>query len=255
MKRAFLFLTLLSLAGLARADDQTQAVQQALKDQGFYYGEVDGQSGPETDAAIRRYQIRQGLHLGAKADGNTVEAVPPPPSGDAVEAQPPKSVVQSDHDFLRRQAPATPAPPANDDDAAPPPTQPQEPQPAQQPAEPPQPPDQADAGQTLPREYERFFRKTPYETAPPVVQRTTVQRAQERLARQGFYRGVADGELDDSLSRALAAYQRYAELAPTGRLDMDTLTDMNLLPKRRVVFAPPPYGYGGAPVYRGIWVH
>ena len=98
MKRFFLFVTMLSLAGLSRADDQTQAVQQALKDQGFYYGQIDGQGGPETDAAIRRYQIRQGLDVTGKLDAQTLaslnlggaksdpaarqhrQAVPPPPS-------------------------------------------------------------------------------------------------------------------------------------------------------------------------------
>ena len=105
MKHAFVLLIVLSLAGLpgqARADEQTQAVQQTLKDQGFYYGDVDGQGGPETDAAIRRYQIRQGLdvtgkmdeqtlsslNLNSKNDKNTIQAVPPPPSGDTADAQP-----------------------------------------------------------------------------------------------------------------------------------------------------------------------
>jgi len=278
MKRVLLFLTVVSLiSSLARADDQTQAVQQALKDQGFYYGQVDGQSGPETDSAIRRYQIRQGLdvtgkmdeqtldsmHLGRPDNNNTLHAVPPPSSNSA-DSQPaaqvtPKPVVQSDQDFLKRHPqPATPAH-ASDDDANSQPTQPT------QPAQPPEPPDQAQAGQTIPVEYARFFRKTPYETAPPVVQRSTVQRAEVRLAHEGFYRGVADGELGDSLGRALVAYQRDADLVPTGRLDMDTLSDMDLLPKRHVVVRPPlPYDYYGFPddrrdnrrdVYRGLWVH
>jgi peptidoglycan hydrolase-like protein with peptidoglycan-binding domain len=97
-----------------------------------------------------------------------------------------------------------------------------------------------------------------------VVQRDTGQRAQERLGREGFYRGMADGELSNGLSRALAAYQREAGRTPTGRLDMGTLADLNLLPRRRILapqpVPPPPYaGDQGedAPrgVYRGIWVH
>jgi len=262
MKRLYLFVALLSLASLARGDDQTQAAQQALKDQGFYYGQVDGEGGPETDAAIRRYQIRQGLdvtgkldeqtldslHLG-KGDDNAVHAVPPAPadSADAQPSPPPKSVQQSDHDFLKRH-PATPAP-ATDNDTAPPPSQPPQPQ---------EPPPQADEGQTSPDDYSKFFRRTPYESAPAVVQRSTVQRAQERLAHQGFYRGVADGELGDPLSRAIVAYQRDADIPPSGRLDMATLSDMDLLPKRHVVirpfepFAPPDDRRG---VYRGIWIH
>ena len=75
MKRAFLLLTMLCLATLARADDQTLAVQQALKDQGFYYSTVDGQPGPETDAAIRRYQIRQGLDVTGKLNAQTLASL------------------------------------------------------------------------------------------------------------------------------------------------------------------------------------
>jgi peptidoglycan hydrolase-like protein with peptidoglycan-binding domain len=271
MKPVFLMLTIVSLATMAWADEQTQAVQQTLKDQGFYYGTVDGQGGPETDAAIRRFQIRQGLDVTGKLDtqtlaalnvegsskkGNTLEAVSPSSGdGDSAEAQPvppkaqpPKSVVQSDHDFLRKQPAAKPTPSSDDDMASEP----------SQPAQPPQPPDAADAGQALPAEYAHFFRKTPYESAPPVVQQSTVQRAQERLAREGFFHGPADGQPSDSLSRALVAYQRDADIPPTGRLDMDTLSDMNLLPKRRVVLRPPEPYYGdpaeGRGVYRGIWV-
>jgi peptidoglycan hydrolase-like protein with peptidoglycan-binding domain len=275
MKRLFLFpiVLVLALSSLALADDQIQAVQQALKDKGFYYGTVDGEPGPETDAAIRRYQIRQGLEVTGKLDtatlsslnlaanaqhNNTVQAVPPPTDQSSnvqpAEAQtPPPEVVQSDHDILRNPNPpqaAAPAPAPDDQQA------PEQPGPAEQAPPPPQPA-QPYAGQSVSPEYAQFFRKTPYETAPAVVQRSTVQRAQERLARQGFYRGMADGELSNRLSRALAAYQQYAELRATGRLDMDTLADMNLLPRRHV-FAPPPMPYGYAepgPVYRGIWVH
>jgi len=286
MKRMFLFLALCALSPLAspaRADDQMRSVQQALKDQGFYYGQVDGEPGPETDAALRRYQIRQGLDVTGKLDqptlnslnlaaapggnrGGTPDAPPPAQAEDQANAQPsaPPEVVKSDHDFLRQQPgapaaspipvlPAQPVAPGADDGAAPPPRQ------AQPPAEPP--PDQADAGQTQPAEYARFFRKTPYENAPPVVQQSTVQKAQARLAREGFYRGVVDGELSDAFRRALTAYQRDGDFSPSGRLDMETLADLNLLPGRHLFAAPPPaYGDYGPPaedrgVYRGVWVH
>jgi len=38
-------------------------VQQALKDQGFYYGEINGETNANLSAAIRRYQIRNGLQV------------------------------------------------------------------------------------------------------------------------------------------------------------------------------------------------
>ncbi|MGA3169881.1 MAG: peptidoglycan-binding domain-containing protein [Chthoniobacteraceae bacterium] len=292
MKRLFFLLAILSLTGLARADQQLQAAQQALKDQGFYYGDVDGKDGAETDAAIRRYQIREGLdvtgkldaqtlaslNLGGKSDdnGNALQAVLPPadnstdaqtPAPAAQDDQPSKDVVQSDHDFLRQQPGNTPAPTPDEDTA--PPAQPAQPAEPAEPAEPSQPAEAGPPAQpaqpsyAVPApltDYTKFFRKTPYETAPPVVQRGTVQRAQMRLAREGFYRGIVDGELSKSLSRALGDYQHYAQLRVTGRLDMDTLLDMNLLPRARMADGPPD-GYGpppvvvGRPVYQGIWVH
>ncbi len=45
------------------ADQTTESVQQALKDQGFYYGDITGQRNADTTAAIRRYQIRNGLQI------------------------------------------------------------------------------------------------------------------------------------------------------------------------------------------------
>ena len=47
----------------AKADQMTQNVQQVLKDQGFYYGEITGEKDADTTAAIRRYQIRNGLQI------------------------------------------------------------------------------------------------------------------------------------------------------------------------------------------------
>jgi hypothetical protein len=199
-------------------------------------------------------QTLSALNLGSKSP-NTLEAAPPQPQAQPQPTEPPNGVVQSDHDFLKQEPAATPEPAPVDEGAVPPAAQPVEPQEPQQPQEPPQ---QAYEGQSLPADYARFFRKTPYETAPPVVQRSTVQRAQTRLGREGFYRGIADGELGDTFKRALVAYQRDAELAPSGRLDLDTLAAMDLLPRRQVVIRPPlppvPFFYGG-PVYRGVWVH
>jgi len=283
MKRAFLLLTMLCLATLARADEQTLQVQQALKDQGFYYAAVDGNPGPETDAAVRRFQIRQGLNVTGKLDAQTLAALniggsaqgggdstQPAP---APEAQPPDqqptptpSEVQSDQSFLKNQQDqpaATPPPPSDDQDnapapnqAAPPPEAPMAPGAPIQPFEPQQPPQQPgpppDQGRAPLPQYSDFFRKTPYETAPAVVQQGTVRSAQARLGRQGFYRGYADGMLSKGLSHAISAYQYDTDLKVSGRLDMQTLASLNLLPHRRVIAPPPP---DDQPVYRGIWVH
>src|SRR6516165_2930009 len=49
--------------GAILADPVIENVQQALKDEGFYYGEVTGNKDADTTAAIRRYQIRNGLQI------------------------------------------------------------------------------------------------------------------------------------------------------------------------------------------------
>src|SRR3954470_10753408 len=63
MKATITLVMAVCVAGLARADETTQSVQQALKNQGVYYGKVTGEKNSETAAAIRRYQIRSGLQV------------------------------------------------------------------------------------------------------------------------------------------------------------------------------------------------
>jgi peptidoglycan hydrolase-like protein with peptidoglycan-binding domain len=76
MKKIVFLVFLVSLgAATLRADDQVAAVQQELKDQGFYYGQVDGQGGPETTAAIRRYQIRNGLQVDGALNKQTLDSL------------------------------------------------------------------------------------------------------------------------------------------------------------------------------------
>jgi hypothetical protein len=69
----FLFAWLVGPVSLFAAD--IRDVQTELKSQGFYYGEVDGQSGGETAAAIKRYQIRNGLEVTGTANKETLEAL------------------------------------------------------------------------------------------------------------------------------------------------------------------------------------
>ena len=75
MKLALLCALGLLAANSLWADDLTQAVQQRLKDQGFYYGEVNGRGGDETSAAIRRYQIRRGLKVTGQLNDETLHAL------------------------------------------------------------------------------------------------------------------------------------------------------------------------------------
>ena len=55
MKRTIMhFVVALCVTSLVRADQTTQPVQQALKDQGFYFGNVTGDKSAETTAATTR---------------------------------------------------------------------------------------------------------------------------------------------------------------------------------------------------------
>src|SRR5437762_9393167 len=101
---------------LVRADQLVESVQQALKDEGFYYGEVSSEMNANLTAAIRRYQIRNGLQvtgelndetlrsLGIKSSGAsrpTTNAASPTPAAGAVPGEPPSDETQT----------ASPAPP------------------------------------------------------------------------------------------------------------------------------------------------
>src|SRR6266699_759866 len=55
-----------------------------------------------------------------------------------------------------------------------------------------------------------------------------VVRAQERLAREGYYRGETDGALSPEMQKAVRRYQITNGLRPTGDLDSDTLAVMGL---------------------------
>jgi hypothetical protein len=58
--------------GQAFPGDVTSEVQQALAQQGFYYGPIDGILGPGTRMAIQRYQISRGLAVTATIDEQTL---------------------------------------------------------------------------------------------------------------------------------------------------------------------------------------
>src|SRR6184192_3585842 len=60
---------------LMRADQLVESVQQALKDQGFYYGEVTGEMNANVAAAIRRYQIRNGLQVSGELNSETLQSL------------------------------------------------------------------------------------------------------------------------------------------------------------------------------------
>src|SRR3954470_4551856 len=77
MNRKLLVTALVLLAGLpaAWADPAIESAQQKLKDDGFYYGEINGKKDADTTAAIRRYQIRNGLQITGELNAETQRAL------------------------------------------------------------------------------------------------------------------------------------------------------------------------------------
>src|SRR3979411_572363 len=84
----FIFLV---ATALARADQTIESVQQALKDQGFYYGEVTGEKNADTTAAIRRFQIRNGLQVTGELNSDTMLALVSSNPTPAPTAAPPRA--------------------------------------------------------------------------------------------------------------------------------------------------------------------
>ena len=55
--------------------DNVRAVQEKLRDNGLYFGEIDGEYGSELAAALGRYQIRNGLPITGQLDAETSKAL------------------------------------------------------------------------------------------------------------------------------------------------------------------------------------
>src|SRR5437867_6680983 len=83
MKNNVAALIFLGSVMLVRADQMTESVQQALKDQGFYYGEITGETNANLTAAIRRYQIRNGLQVNGELNSETLRSLGIDSSGSA----------------------------------------------------------------------------------------------------------------------------------------------------------------------------
>lgn len=214
-------LVLIAACSVVRADSMTESAQQKLKDSGFYYGEINGKKDADTTAAIRRYQIRNGLQVTGELNDETLRSLGLSSSKPAAipPARPAHSPAPTPPGFLEETpAPkATPAPPTQ----APPPNMNEEEQAPPQPSQP-----RIEGG--------NVFGGTPYETAPLQVQQDVVARAQMILMRQGYYRDEIDGLYGPAMSFALRNYQARFGLQPSGRLDVETLASLSLLPEQRL---------------------
>ncbi len=227
-----------------RADDSIAGAQQALKDQGFYYGEVTGQKDADTTAAIRRFQIRNGLQVTGELNEETTRAIAAdhsaqlPATVSPVPAEKPEKETKEraenelqevpDGSSPTEQVPVQPAPGARADSVRP-----------EQPVE-------AVAG--------GLFDGTPYATSPPDVQRNVIVSAQNALMRLGLYRDAIDGVFGPNMEFSLRAYQSRVGLRATGRLDLRTLAALELLPGAHgPVYTPRRRIWREEPV-RGEWI-
>jgi peptidoglycan hydrolase-like protein with peptidoglycan-binding domain len=221
MKQKLLVTALFFLASwsLARADQIVESVQQKLKDQGFYYGEITGKKDTDTTAAIRRYQIRNGLQITGEINAETQRSLGLSSQSSSTPRPRPAPTSPPKREDLRDESPppnnaTVPAPPRNLDDE----------EDAPDPAPPPPAPRFESSG---------LFDGTPFQAAPPHVQRDLIISAQTFLMRQGYYREGIDGIYGPGMAFALRNYQARFGLTPTGRLDVETLALLSLLPEQQ----------------------
>lgn len=112
----------ISFLGYA-AEGPIASVQRSLKEQQFYFGEVNGQLDEETRAALRRYQIHQGVPVSGELDtatlqalqsaAGTVETNGTPAAAERSVRGRARNLVQGDREFLDQLEGSTvPPPPA-----------------------------------------------------------------------------------------------------------------------------------------------
>jgi len=227
MKRFFPLILGLGLltAQIGFADEQTRDVQSTLKEQGFYYGPLNGENSQETSAAIRRYQIRNGLQVTGSLNQETLDSLfknkPAPQESSA--PTPPESSRPKPEDLRESDERAMRAP-----------------------QERPEPSIQGGDA------YSQLFRRTPFEHAPVPVQQETFRTVQDKLIGKGYFNGRPAAEPTESLRRAIASYQEDKGLRVTGILDMDTLHELRMLPGE----SGSPFGASHSrpekKIYRGI---
>lgn len=261
MKRSAFLIAAAFFVCAVQADDRIRDVQAELKSQGFYYGEADGKASDEMSAALRRFQIRNGLTVTGKADDETIEALglgeaKPKAPAEAPAPPPMKKAPQVNPEPLEENAPR-------------PQTKPRdlllrEREPDAERIERGVRPDPAvvEPPRSIPNAtYDpnsSMFRGTPYAVAPRELQEDTIAAAQRILKMERIYRGEVDGSAGPMTSEALFGFQQKYSLRETGRLDLDTLAKMKLLPR----VAPP---QGARPFYnpnqrrdrsvqRDVWV-
>ena len=226
----------LALIGSVRADNGVASAQQALKEQGFYYGKITGRPDADTTAAIRRYQIRNGLKITGELNTETQRSLRITQSAAPATAPQPSprgpSELHEEDTNRARSAPRKYQPPRNVS-----------------------PPTYAPEPYRYRQETNGIFAGTPYEMASPEIQQRVIADAQIFLARRGYYRSDIDGIYGPGTEFALRAFQSRIGLPLNGRFDMRTLRALGLMPGRH--YRRPAQllrRRAPEPVYRGEWI-
>jgi len=224
MKRALLcFVVMLCMVSLVRADQGIRSLQQTLKDRGFYYGTVTGNKSAETTAALRRYQIRNGLKVTGEINEETLRSVnsnavasASQPSSKPATNQP--NSVRPDANARLSQSSPLPSQPSSKTATVQPNSDPPDASARLSQSSPPPTFNQPDGAIQTNPPYSASF----YQSAPLRMNRRTIAGAQYQLMNRGYYRGRVDGKYGRQMWFALRAFQFNAGLPPTGHLDIET---------------------------------
>ena len=231
----FFPLTVMFLCSISTVcgDQPTASAQQILKDQGFYYGDVDGRNSPETTAAIRRYQIRYGLKINGELNTETRRSL-----GVSAE-QPSRSVAKKEVPTPLDDQPISPDTTARERIISPPHPLPNRGYP---PGVQPQTNGVLDG--------------TPYEGASRDIQQQIIAHAQTMLARRGYYRSDIDGVYGPGTEFAVRAYQARVGLVVSGRFDVETLAALGMLPGAHWLGQSHPRSLRprSERIYKGEWI-
>jgi peptidoglycan hydrolase-like protein with peptidoglycan-binding domain len=223
-----------ALAQLALADSTVQQAQEELKEQGYYFGQINGDKDADTVAAVRRFQIRNGLQVTGELDQETLRALQAASASSTatITATPQPRNLEDSNNTTERVSP-TPSPPHDLQGNR------EQPAPAESTA--------------------NVLSNTPYEMAPPELQQRVILGAQMQLRRRGFYKGESDGVFGPNLEFSLRAFQSRLGIPPNGRLDMETLAALGLLPgqRGRASMEMPHRRFipSEEPPVRGEWIH
>ena len=219
MKRKIIyFVVALCVIGSVRADQTVQSVQQALKDQGFYYGNVTGDKSSETTAAVRRYQIRNGLQVTGEMNPETLHSLNVNSSSAASSQSTSKPAVAQQNTNTVRPVET----PRLDQNSV---------------QQPPSAPDhQPEMNPTFPGAL--------YQSASPrMSRRMIIAEVQRQLISRGYYQGRIDGSYRRRTAFALRAFQFASGLPPTGHLDTSTLNALGLSNENLASLQPAPRQY------------